>query len=160
MKGLVNFLNQDNIQEGLKLGSSKIALYNEHPKDKKELKAILEERIDENPNADLNDIDVSKITDMKNLFYRMNIGKISIDKWDVSKVTDFSCMFMGCHNFEADLSKWNVSSGRNFTYMFYQCDKFDSDLSNWDIDENAQHRSMLVGCGRMTPEKLPKSIIK
>ena len=38
--------------------------YTCHPKDKFELKKILEERLAKDKNADLNDIDVSNITDM------------------------------------------------------------------------------------------------
>ena len=59
------------INEALKIGKdvSSFSTYSCQPKTTKELKQIIEERISkEGPNCDLNDIDVSLITDM----YRLN----------------------------------------------------------------------------------------
>ena len=44
---------------------------------------MLEER---GPDADLNDIYISDITDLSNLFQGLNPGNIKIDKWDVKNV--------------------------------------------------------------------------
>ena len=69
--------------------------YNCSPDTTEELKEILRERLDQYPDADLNDIDVSNITDMSNLFYGLDPHNIDISRWDVSNVTDMSWMFMG-----------------------------------------------------------------
>src|SRR5574343_1062454 len=76
-----------------------VDFYNYHPKDKDELKQIIEERIEyEGSECDLNDIDVSNITDMSNMFYKSKFNG-DISKWNVSKVTNMSWMF--------DSSKFN-----------------------------------------------------
>src|SRR5574344_780038 len=93
-----------------------IDVYNYHPKDKDELKQIIEERIkQEGPECDLNDIDVSNITNMSGMFYGSNFNG-DISKWDVSKVTDMRYMFCGSE-FNGDISKWNVSKVNNMNGM-------------------------------------------
>ena len=65
------------ISEKLKLNrDTGVRQYNYHPEDKKELRALIEELIEERgPNADLNDIDVSGIDNMHYLFYSIKIEK-------------------------------------------------------------------------------------
>ena len=66
------------------------------PKDKKELKKILEELIEERGNdGDFNDIDTSKITDMSGLFFGKKLFNGDISQWDVSNVTNMEGMFVG-----------------------------------------------------------------
>jgi len=123
------------IQEGLKINSkTKVNSYKYHPKDRIELRKLLEELFDERgENADLNDIDTSKITDMSDLFEFLDPHNIDISKWDVSKVIDMGWIFYNCENFNSDLSNWDVSNVKNMKYMFYRCRKFNSDLSKWDV---------------------------
>ena len=155
MKSLVNYINQDNIQEGLKLGSSKIKLYKEFPKDLDELREILKERLEKDKNADLNDIDISKISNMGATFMYLDPHNIKIDLWDVSHVVDMTSMFAGCKNFNCDISRWDVKSSQSFNNMFYQCENFDCNISNWKIDKHIPHHSMFIGCDKMTWDKKP-----
>ena len=67
--------------------------YNYFPKTRGELRQILEERLKEDKNANLNDIDVSKITNMSCLFSDLDPHNIDISKWDVSNVTNMGSMF-------------------------------------------------------------------
>ena len=67
--------------------------YNYHPKTRDELQELVKKLIKERGNeADLNDIDTSKITDMSEVFYYSRFNG-DISKWDVSNVEDMSMMF-------------------------------------------------------------------
>ena len=58
---------------------------------------------------------------------------IGLEDWDVSKVTNMKGMFYNCENFNSDLSNWDVSSVGNMHSMFYRCKTFNSDLSKWNV---------------------------
>jgi conserved domain protein len=104
------------------------------PKTKEELrKLIYKELKRQGPDADLNFIDTSMITDMSELFEALNIINIKIDKWNVSNVTNMSNMFRCNPEFNADLSNWNVSKVTNMYAMFYKAKKFNSNLSKWNV---------------------------
>ena len=98
---------------------------------KGELKELINQRIKEQgPNCNLNDIDVSKITDMSYLFIESDFNG-DISEWDTSNVEDMEYMFSGS-KFTGDISKWDVSSVENMSGMFYYSE-FDGDLSKWDV---------------------------
>ena len=79
---------------------------------KKELKSLIIQRIREQGlNCDLNDIDVSKVTDMSELFMSSKFDG-DISNWDVSNVEDMSFMFEGSV-FKGDLSKWDIHNAKN-----------------------------------------------
>ena len=97
--------------------------YKYFPKTKKELKDIIFKRIKAEGNeVDLNDIDVSEIRDMSDLFEGTNF-KGDISGWDVSNVTDMSYMFYGCKSFNQDISNWDVSKVKNVYNIFIGCNK-------------------------------------
>ena len=161
---------KDHIDEALKMGKnlSNFSTYSCQPADKKELKNIIEERINkEGPECDLNDIDVSLVTDMSYLFYN-TIFNGDISKWDVSKVTDMSYMFK-YSLFNGDISKWNVSNVESMADMFnksrfngdisdwnvsnvkqmgwmFAYSKFDGDLSKWNVDNKCATGNMFYEC--------------
>ena len=95
--------------------------YKYFPQTKEELRDIIEQRIEiEGNEVDLNDIDVSAITDMSWLFEHTDFSG-DISNWDVSKVTNMCCMFNGCEFFNQDLSKWNVSNVTTMNNIFKDC---------------------------------------
>ena len=96
--------------------------YNYFPKTKDELRKILDERLKDDKNANLNDINVSEITNMSCLFSDLDPHNIDISEWDVSNVIDMFKMFYGCNNFNSDLNKWDVSKVQTMAYMFSGCD--------------------------------------
>ena len=110
--------------------------YNYFPKTKEEIREIIEQRIkQEGTEVNLNDIDVSEITDMSFLFQDLDFnGDISL--WDVSNVTDMQGMFSGCHNFNQDISLWDVSKVTDMQAMFARCENFNQDISSWDVSGN------------------------
>ena len=83
MKSLTQY-----ISEKLIIRKNKSNDYRYHPKTKEELRDIISQRIkSKGPEVDLNDIDVSNITDMSNLFEKLVSFNGNISKWDVSNVT-------------------------------------------------------------------------
>ena len=97
------------------------------PTTKDELRSIIEQELEhQGPDADLNFIDTSKITDMYELFYKLNIRNIKIDKWDVSNVTDMVDMFLDCKEFNCDLRSWDVKNVEDVSHMLTGCSKFNS----------------------------------
>lgn len=80
------------------------------PKDKDDLKKMIFNEINkQGPEADLNHIDVSKITDFSELFKHSTFSG-DISGWDVSEVMNMREMFRGCSSFDQDLSMWDVSN--------------------------------------------------
>ena len=114
MKSLVHYIQE-------KLIIKKSNNYKYFPETNKELKDIIKQRIKQEGNkADLNDIDVSKITDMSYLFLRTDFNG-DISNWDVSNVKDMYGMFYWCESFNQDISNWDVSNVTDMRYMFVNC---------------------------------------
>ena len=96
-----------------------------------ELKSIINYICDIDTKADLNWVDVSKITSFFSLFRNSEfIGNIS--EWNVSNVTQMQYAFSNS-NFNGDISKWDVSNVTNMIGMFMHNERFDRDISNWDV---------------------------
>jgi hypothetical protein len=59
---------------------------------------------------------------------------------DVSKVTDFSELFNNSA-FNGDISQWNVAHARNMDRMFYRS-RFNGDISQWNVSALSSSASM------------------
>lgn len=115
-----------------------------HPKTKDELKQIIEERIKEKGNqCNLNDIDVSNVTNMSMLFYESPFNG-DISQWDMSNVQDMSGMFINSP-FNGNISQWNVSNVKNMKSMFYGS-KFNGDISQWNVSSVQNMSFMFLNC--------------
>jgi surface protein len=127
------------IIEKLKLNKDTKIKYNFSPHNKDELQSLIEKLLEERgKDANLNDIDTSKINDMSGLFDSSHlhiIRNIDISEWNVSNVKNMTEMFGDCEDFNCDLSKWDVSNVEVMNYMFYNCTAFDCDLSSWDVSK-------------------------
>ena len=145
MRSLITYIN-----EGFKIGKTKGKLYTYQPKDKNELKEILYDLLKEDTNTnlnDINDIDVSEITDMSRLFVGLDPHNIDISEWDVSNVKDMSEMFRNCKNYNGNgLENWDVSNVENMSLMFAGCTHFNDNLSKWDVSKCNNMRYMFYHC--------------
>ncbi len=129
------------IQEKLKVSSkTNISKYQYFPKDYKELEKIVYDLIRERGNeADLNDIDTSKLTDMERLFENSDFDG-NISNWDVSNVTCMNWMFSHS-NFtgkNSKLNKWDVSKVKLMNGMFYYS-KFEGNIDDWTPPKNFKY---------------------
>ena len=118
------------------------------PTSKAELRSLIDQELKrQGPDANLNFIDTSAITDMSFLFVYKTIGNIKIDQWDTSNVRDMHCMFAICKNFEGKgLENWDVSNVEHMSRMFEGCENLNVDLSNWDIANVRDILLMFYNC--------------
>ena len=93
--------------------------YDLRPVNKEELIDIINQRIEEyGPKCNLNDIDVSRVKDMSNLFENSEFDG-DISQWDVSSVKDMSSLLTSS-KFNGDLSKWDTSDVMDTCNMFVE----------------------------------------
>ena len=117
-----------------------------------------------NFNLNLNNWDVSIVTDMRYMFKGCINFNGDISNWNVSKVYNMNSMFKGCINFNQPLDEWNVSNVRFMDEMFKECINFNRDISNWDVSKVISMKDMFKDCQNFNQDlsswniKLPLSI--
>ena len=120
------------------------------PQSNKELENAVDEYLEESPRGTwpdgpygpMEEWDVSRITDMSELFYDAKAFNADISKWDVSKVESMSMMFLYAQKFTKDISKWDVSRVKNMKGMFQLASSFNGDISKWDVSSVTDMRGM------------------
>ena len=154
---------QSFINEKLKINKEYTEVHTETPATARDLRKIIEDRLDEQglgtvkEPINLNDIDVSEIDNLENIFYYIGmnykIKAIDISDWDVSHATSFRSMFAECSHLQyvGDLSRWDVSKGTSFASMFIDCKflKNIGDVSKWKMTNANDVHSMFSGCKRL-----------
>ena len=102
------------------------------PKDKNELKKIISFYSKKYPEDSLNWLNVSGISDMRDLFkFTKYNGDIS--QWNTFNVTDMSHMFDSAKEFNQPIGSWDVSHVCDMKYMFGLALDFNQDISSWDV---------------------------
>ncbi len=92
--------------------------------------------------GNLNTWDVSNVTNMNSVFHGSSNFDSDLSAWNVAKVTNMSSMFYNAFNFNGDISTWNVANVTNMNSMFYSADNFNSDLSTWNVANVTNMNSM------------------
>ena len=124
---------KQHIFEKLRVTKGNTPEYILFPQTKDELKRMIKDEISKKGNeCSLNHINVSKITDMSELFFGSKFNG-DISNWDVSNVTDMGSMFYNS-KFNGDISDWDVSSVTSMHGMFMNS-KFNRDISKWDVSK-------------------------
>jgi hypothetical protein len=75
--------------------------------------------------------DVSRITNMEELFYSYRTFNSNINCWDVSKVTKMNSMFQEASSFNRPLNRWKLNNVENLTFMFSGAASFQQNLCSW-----------------------------
>ena len=103
----------------------------------------------------INNWDISKVSDMSNLFSNCTLLKSipDISNWDISNVENISNLFYHCINLVSipDISKWKIDNVRNMSYLFYDCKGIVSlpDISNWNTKKVSDMRSIFCKCSSL-----------
>ena len=122
----------------------------------------------------LNDLNLSKVTDMSYMFSNCSattidisnwdtssvnslnhtftdctkVTSLDLSSWDTSNVTDISYMCNACYELQSlDVSSWNTSNVTTMKAMFQYCEKLKSlDLSSWDTSNMTVMRGAFIAC--------------
>jgi surface protein len=88
----------------------------------------------ETPPCPVGQWDVSRVTNMRGLFYgnRFTTFNEDIGDWDVSNVKDMSYMFLGATSFNKDIGRWDTGAVTNMSFMFLGATSFNKDIGRWD----------------------------
>jgi surface protein len=90
----------------------------------------------------IGDWNVSKVTNMSNLFVGFPEFNEPLNDWNVSNVTNMNRMFFQCKKFDQLLNKWNVSNVENMAYMFFLCKNFNQSLNDWNVSNVTDEKGM------------------
>ena len=77
---------------------------------------------------------LSKVTDISDMFHHAQTFNGDIRSWDTSSVTDMDFMFLGAKNFNQDIDNWNVSNVHTMRGLFTYT-PFNKPLNNWDVSK-------------------------
>ncbi len=76
---------------------------------------------------------LSKVTDMTEMFEGATGLTGNLSAWDVSNVTNMNSMFRGAVNFKSNLNAWDVSNVTNMALMFSSATSFNGNLATWNV---------------------------
>ena len=96
----------------------------------------------EKMNSPINHWDVSHVTHMPGMFSHAKTFNQPLDKWDMSHVTDVSEMFSGTGKFNQNINTWDVSHVTNMARMFWEAEAFNQPLDKWDTSNVINMTSM------------------
>ena len=98
-------------------------------------------------NSVINNLNVSKITQLNSFFINNEVFDQPLNKWNTSNIGDIQYMFFGAISFNQDISMWNVSNVLNMSYSFYNAISFNQNISLWDVSNVVIMQGMLDNSG-------------
>ncbi len=84
-------------------------------------------------NPDIDEPDLSNVTNIESMFVDCINFDGDISNWDVSNIIYMDNMFNGCISFNQPLNNWDVSNVIGMSNMFSGATSFDQNLGDWDI---------------------------
>ena len=116
-----------------------------------QLKEYLKSEIEkQGENVVIQNLDVSLVEDMSELFYKIayKVKSLNLSGWKTSGAKDMRAMFWGCYSLESlDVTGWDTSNVKSMKGMFYKCDGLKSlDLSGWDTSNVENMKEMFSYC--------------
>jgi surface protein len=96
-------------------------------------------------NNDISRWNVSNVTRMDGMFRDADSFNQPIGGWDVSNVTDMNYMFASARAFNQNIGDWNTSNVQNMSNMFLSAEAFNQNLTRWSI--YGYPILMFYGCG-------------
>ena len=124
-----------------------------HPKNKRELRIIIEDRLKKSDIIDLSDIDISDVENLNNLFFGINPKIVDISYWDTSHIKDFSGMFKECTKLKSIYGIENLDMRNAVTLknMFLKCESLEKlDLEKWRFENLEDITGLFFGCLKLT----------
>jgi len=94
--------------------------------------------------VDLNEWDVSRITDMSSLFAYMHEFDADVNGWDTSSVTTMGSIFKNAYSFNHPLNSWDVSVVTDMSRAFEDATRFNQPLSHWKPRSDANMTDMFL----------------
>lgn len=92
----------------------------------------------------LNNWDVSKVTDMSEMFFFNIFFNEYINDWDVSTVEDMSNMFTGAYTFNQPIGNWDTGQVTNMNGMFSEAKNFNQPIGNWNVSSVTNMNNMFA----------------
>jgi len=89
--------------------------------------------------------DLSRVSDLSDMFYNAEDFDGAIGNWDVSTITNMEGMFLGADSFNQALNEWDVSNVTNMSFLFFSADNFNQALDQWDVSNVTTMQSMFLG---------------
>ncbi len=93
-------------------------------------------------NQNLNNWDVSNVTNMNYMLYGAISFNQCLDKWDVSKAENMYGMFLNTTSFNQNIKNWNVSNVTNMQFMFYDAIIFNYNIGKWNVTNRCRVENM------------------
>merc|ERR1719491_2769667 len=81
--------------------------------------------------GEIDDWDVSQISNMNRLFYNKQLFNEDLSRWNVAAVTDMGFMFSNARAFNSNISDWSTSNVTHMLDMFSFAHAFNSNISDW-----------------------------